>query len=803
MRERSRIEAQAEKCPDLEPSVVWRRRVAPAFLLLAILLAKGCGSSDDAVTVTLWHQMRPGDRAVLQDRLRAFELENPGVRIRELYKETEELRSGLESAVLVGRGPDVVYGPSDPVGVYDEIGALRDLSKWFDDQDRAEFDKRALVFGRGARPEQSESKNNPDDAKTRLLLVGDRFGNHLALVYNRLLVDRPPETTDELVRLAKKATVDTNGDGRPDQYGLVWNYSEPFFVIPFLKGYGAWIFAEPEAVGLRPTPDLNTPAAVEAYRFVYALRDEHGVLPESADYENAAGRFRAGKAGMLIDGDWSWQGYLRESARQKEAGQPVLDAAVAPLPVCSATGETMGGMVAPKGYSLSVAAKGERLGPAVSLIRFLTDESTQRAYLERQRIYPSRLSLRDEPLLREDPTLRASIEQIDASWVMPTATEMRAVWDAMRPPYEELMAGKKDAAVAAEEMQRDALARIDTLTGSVAPDATVSLVYLGGFAALIAIAAAMRRWWLTLRIDFPKNRLAYALAAPAMAMIFLIVVFPLAYNVLLSFSNMSLQDFSDWRIVGLHNYREVFLGDKADEFWGVFFKTIFWTVVNVACHVSIGVLLAVVLNGPVRGKSFYRLLLIIPWAVPAYITALTWRGMFDMEFGAVNQFLRGVNAWLPSWLRVAGNQLAGHRGRARVRRLHRRQCLARVSLHDGHRPGRSTGHPPGSLRGGAHRPRHAMAAVLEHYRSYAQARVAPGDRARFCLDVQQSERRLARFQRRRAGGSDAHLVVSYVYRSVFNLYQYGYGAALSMVIFGMLLAFSAVFLRQTKAAEGV
>ena len=62
-------------------------------------------------------------------------------------------------------------------------------------------------------------------------------------------------------------------------------------------------------------------------------------------------------------------------------------------------------------------------------------------------------------------------------------------------------------------------------------------------------------------------------------------------------------------------------------------------------------LLAVALNGPIRGKSLYRILLIIPWAVPAYITALTWRGMFDYEYGAVNLLLEQVAQFAPiAWL---------------------------------------------------------------------------------------------------------------------------------------------------------
>src|SRR4029453_19352068 len=97
--------------------------------------------------------------------------------------------------------------------------------------------------------------------------------------------------------------------------------------------------------------------------------------------------------------------------------------------------------------------------------------------------------------------------------------------------------------------------------------------------------------------------------------------------------------FQDWQVVGLQNYAEVLTDPKIRY---VFAKTIIWTLVNVVFHVGLGLLLAVALNGPVFGKSLYRILLIIPWAVPAYITALTWRGMFDYEYGAVNLLLGKV-----------------------------------------------------------------------------------------------------------------------------------------------------------------
>lgn len=751
------------------------RGVTHTLLLLAIAAA-GC-TRDETRVVTLWHQMRPGDRAVLGERTAQFERENPGVEVRAVYKETEQLRSGLESAVLVGEGPDVVYGPSDTLGVYQAIGALVDLSPWFSERATAEFDPRALV----RMPPGPQGRGDPE----QLVMVGDRFGNHLALVYNRKFIPTPPATTDELVRQAVANTVDEDGDGRNERYGLVWNYTEPFFVIPFLTGYGAWVFDEGSTTANgRPVPALDTPESIAAYRFVRELQTVHQVLPLSADYEAAAALFRSGKAAMIIDGDWSWNGYLAEEG---------VDAAVAPLPVVSETGIPMGPMVSPKGYSMSIAARGDQRALAAELIRFLTSEETQREFLVKQKILPSRVALRESPLVTDDPTLIASLQQLENGRLMPVSTEMRAVWDAMRPPYQQLMSGSADAPTAARQMQRDAVRRIDTLTTAVEPGAAAPFVTAVGIAAVVGMLIWQRRAFVDLARDLPRNRLAYALALPAIGLIFLTVLFPLAYNVMLSFSNMSLTNFRDWRIVGVQNYVSLFVGEGSAKFWGVFLKTVVWTAVNVALHVVLGVMLAVVINGPVRGKTIYRVLLIIPWAVPQYITALTWRGMFDYEFGAVNHALGAVGLPAVEWLTEANTAFAA--------------CIiTNVWL----------GFPfmmivaLGGLQGIPHELYEAAqidrATRWQQFWHITVPMLRPVLLPAVTLGAVWTFNNLNVVWLVSNGGEPAdqtHILVSYVYKSVFNLYQYGYGAALSMVIFFILLSFSVVFLSRTKASEAV
>jgi arabinogalactan oligomer/maltooligosaccharide transport system permease protein len=85
-------------------------------------------------------------------------------------------------------------------------------------------------------------------------------------------------------------------------------------------------------------------------------------------------------------------------------------------------------------------------------------------------------------------------------------------------------------------------------------------------------------------------------------------------------------------------------------FWLTLVVTVAWTIVNVALHLGIGLTLGLLLSGPwVRLKAPYRVLLILPWAVPSYVTALAWKGMFHRQFGAVNAVLTFLGAEPVSW----------------------------------------------------------------------------------------------------------------------------------------------------------
>lgn len=158
---------------------------------------------------------------------------------------------------------------------------------------------------------------------------------------------------------------------------------------------------------------------------------------------------------------------------------------------------------------------------------------------------------------------------------------------------------------------------------------------------------------------------AYTYVAPAMIGMLVLVFFPFAYGITLSFTDTTLFNeflpFQD-RLIGWDNFKAI-LGDvnlyertpegiiwNYQNFYWTLLVTVIWTASNVTIGVTVGFLLAMALNTEgLRGKAIYRVLLILPWAIPNYITALVWRGMFHPQFGVINQVLQMFGMQPVAW----------------------------------------------------------------------------------------------------------------------------------------------------------
>ena len=146
-------------------------------------------------------------------------------------------------------------------------------------------------------------------------------------------------------------------------------------------------------------------------------------------------------------------------------------------------------------------------------------------------------------------------------------------------------------------------------------------------------------------------RLPYLLILPALVGLLMLVIFPLLWEVNVSFTNLSPRHFKNPDFTGLQNYKDVFTQPvlKQVYFVPVFLRTVLWTVVNVFFHVTGGMILALLLNRPMRLRGVYRTLLILPWAIPQVIAVLAWRGEFHYEYGFFNILLRDLGLPALEW----------------------------------------------------------------------------------------------------------------------------------------------------------
>lgn len=727
------------------------------FFLLPVLFLLGCGIKKPANEIVIWHNMRPEEKSILQKQINEFMKTHPGIKVTQLYKETEEMRSGYIIAAIGGQGPDLIYGPSDQIGPFADMEIIKPLDQIFPKAYIDSFNTSALIYSKG-----------------KLWQLADKLGNHLTLVYNKDIISVPPKTDKELIEIGKRNTI-VNAEGKTIQYGLVWNYTEPYFFIPFLTGYGGWVLDK------NNNPTLNTPAMIKGLSFISDLRNKYKIIPTECDYDIADVLFKEKKAAMMINGDWSWSSY----------GKAGINYGLAMLPLNLETGLYCKPMVAPKGYSINKNVNDTKLEQVKMLLKYLMSPENQLESALEVKTFPTQKCLYDNPRLLNDEILASSKEQIEQGIPLPIVTEMRAIWDAMKPVYQGVLGGSITPVKAAELMQKGAETKIRELRENEVNPVWNVIIQVFIVVLVILLLIWGRKNIFAFFKNLKRDSFAYFLVLPAVILMIAVILYPFLYNLVISLSNMSLVHIHDWSIIGFIQYLKVF---QEPQFYSIFLKTILWTVANIIFHIGLGVSFALLLNRGLPGSAIFRTLLILPWAVPQYIVALTWRGMFNFEYGAVNLIIVKYLSMSPvEWLTspvqtfiavIITNIWLG---------FPFMMIIALGALQS----------IPGELY---------EAADIDGARWYHKLKsitiplIKPVMIPAITLGVIWTFNNLNVVWLVSNAGEPSdktHILVSYVYKAAFNLYRYGYAAAFSVLLFLILLVFGLVFLRKTRASESV
>jgi arabinogalactan oligomer/maltooligosaccharide transport system permease protein len=298
-------------------------------------------------------------------------------------------------------------------------------------------------------------------------------------------------------------------------------------------------------------------------------------------------------------------------------------------------------------------------------------------------------------------------------------------------------------------------------------------------------------YWALSRAHASRLGLAYLLLAPALIGIAGLVLYPFAYNLYLAFSNMAMMTVKTYTLSlehGINNFKAVFTGVVAHDatFWQVLGRTVLWTAINVAFHVSGGMALALLLNRRLRFRGLYRTLLVFPWAIPQTIACMALRNEFNFQFGFFNVVLRNLGlkpiSWLtdPKWAFVA-------------------LCISNIWL----------GIPfmmvviLGGLQSISQEYYEAAeidgASGVQQFRKITLPLLRPVLTPSVILGTVWTFNALNVVYLITRGNPQekTDILVSSLYKAAFDFYRYGFAAAFALVIFTFLLVFAVLYIRAT------
>jgi len=573
------------------------------WVLVLVALACALGLANTACeditarTIVVWHAYRGDEERAIEELASRFEKAHPGTLVELLAVPFEAYPAKLEAAAPHGHGPDVFIDTHGRLGAYRREHVVAPTPP--DVADPAQYDTIALdAVSEGGR-----------------LFAVPLSTKCVALYYDVDLLPEPPATLEDLV--AAKLPEGT--------LPLAYEANSAYFHAALLSAFGGRLLDDHGAFA------FDSDAGVRSLELVHELTAKHAI-PAEPSGALVTQLFASKQAAAVIGGPW-----LRSDLGDKVRYR------VAPLPKIARSGELMRPLLTVEGAMLTPHGATRPL--AVDFVQFLGSKEAAIVLATVGHQVVARRDAWTDPALAGDPVLGAFHDAVRSSVPMSSSTRMQAAWVPANEAIEKALRGEDPRAALAEARRR-----FDDATKPPPPPSspTPALVVLG----LVLLAASIQIARRTRLADVKASLPAYRYTAHAVLVVLVLVVVPLLAGAATSLFAGSRDDM---RYVGFANYVAILTARGGallghGSFYLTLLVTVLWTLLNVTLHVAIGVALGVLLSRPLlKLRAAYRALLVLPWAVPSYVTALAWKGMFHRQFGAVNALLGLVGVHPISW----------------------------------------------------------------------------------------------------------------------------------------------------------
>jgi maltose-binding protein MalE len=257
----------------------------------------------------------------------------------------------------------------------------------------------------------------------------------LCLVYNKDLVKEPPQTMDDLIRMAGSLT------GR-DRNGFLFEVFDFYFAFPFFSGYGGYIFKDTLAGPDEKDLGLANEGSVKAARLLLDLQKKYRLIPPGLRKDVINGRFLDGKVAMTIAGPWSLTDYKKKKMNYGVCRIPRLDNGRWSSPLVGVTGVMM-------------SATSSRPKDAIALMKHISGKEAQVAIYKAGGRTPTRKDAINDPAVSGDRDVKAIQDQASVGTPMPNIPALTQVWTPMIEALQLISTEQQTP----EEALRDAQAR--------------------------------------------------------------------------------------------------------------------------------------------------------------------------------------------------------------------------------------------------------------------------------------------------------------------------------------------------------
>ncbi|HLP89627.1 MAG TPA: ABC transporter substrate-binding protein [Nostocaceae cyanobacterium] len=423
-------------------SSTWQIITMGIALVLCLLLLSGCQENvkkdNNIIHVTLWQGINPPvNRDVFNKLVDKFNQRHSDIHVDSIFIGTpEEQLPKILTAVVGNAAPDILNFYAQITGQLVELGAVEPLENWFNQ----------LPIKSDILPNVLEELKLNNQLFSVPLYTANLGIFYRPKLFQAAGVSQIPENWQELRALAKKLTIDRNGDQRPEQYGILLPLGKGEWTVfswfPFLLSSGGEIINNDQ-------PNLTNVGAVQALQFWQDLiKDGSATLsPLERGYEEDA--FIQGRVAMQITGPWT---YITKSD---------VDFGVFPIP-----GNQVKATVLANGNFYLMKTTPEKQKAALKFLEYVISEEFQTEWAMGTGFLPVNIKSTQSPVYQEylskKPWLKVFSEQTTVSKHRPNIAGYSRISDSLGRAIESTLLGKSTA----EKALQDAQARLNMIWDS-------------------------------------------------------------------------------------------------------------------------------------------------------------------------------------------------------------------------------------------------------------------------------------------------------------------------------------------------